>query len=251
MKRNTITIVSDGSKFVINNKGDLAINCNSIRSCESDNTVLSGSRSADIIDGLINGVMNDVYWVSADYHLYKEKLKSGTDREKALKDTKDVIKLHNSIVKPDDSFIFLGDLSESEYADSGYEVLKVIKETTSRLNGKKALIIIGNNDTCTNKFYKECGFKFISRAPTLSNNKLILSHYPANVSGDQINVHGHIHGSKKYWGLDPKNHIDCYWKLWNGPVKYSRLLKELKSGNYKGVKVNGDSNEPETSDSHL
>ena len=249
MKTNIITITSNGNKFVINSKGYLSLD--RTRSRESDGSVLSGSRSTDIINGLVNGVMDDIYWISADYHLFKEKRKTGSEREQALKDTKEVIKLHNSIVKPDDPFIFLGDLSESEYADSSYEVLKVIKETTNRLNGKKTLIIIGNNDTCGNQFYKDCGFKFISRAYMISNDKLILSHYPVNTSGDQVNIHGHIHGSKKYWGLDPKNKIDCYWKLWNGPVKYSTLMKELKSGKYKGVRVNGDSNNPETSDSHL
>lgn len=249
MNNNIITITSNGNKFVINNKGDLSMD--RFRSRESDGSVLSGSRSYELINGLCEAVMNDVYWISADYHLYKEKRKTGAEREQALKDTKDVIKLHNSIVKKDDPFIFLGDLSESEYADAGYEVLKVIKETTSRLNGKKALMIIGNNDTCGNQFYKDCGFEFISRAYMLSNSKLVLSHYPVNTSGDQINVHGHIHGSKKYWDIDPKNKIDCYWKLWGGPVKYSTLLEALKSGKYKGVRVNGNSNEPENHDSHL
>lgn len=202
-------------------------------------------------NSLIKAIINDVYWISSDYHIFKELLKTGKEKQEAFEDTKRIIKLHNSIVKKDDPFLLLGDLTESEYGnEENVEALSLVKNAVNRLNGKK-IIICGNNDTMSNYFLKQCGFDLIFRQ-NIENQDLVLSHYPTNITGKQINIHGHIHGSHKYWGVDPKNHIDSYWKLWNGPVKYSFLLDKLNKNEYKGEFVQTDFNDPENGgDIHL
>ena len=111
----------------------------------------------------------------------------------------------------------------------------VVKQV-QRLNGRK-ILLTGNNDTCDNAFYKKCGFEDIFRRDRIVTDKHVFSHFPVNMrDSTRINQHGHIHGSFVYYECDPENHIDAYWKLWNGPMRISELDKLYKEGKYKGRK---------------
>ena len=159
-------------------------------------------------------------WISADYHLLKELTKGDTTCERS----EEIIKMHNKYVKPKDVFLFLGDISESEIFDQNNKkyILKLI-EMCNRLNGIK-IMIKGNNDTGSNEIYKKCGFVEIYDDPILLD-KHVFSHGPIITYNNVINVHGHIHGSKNYWGVDPKDHIDVYYGLYGRPMKLSELDK--------------------------
>lgn len=185
-------------------------------------------------------------FISADYHLGKYLLhdKNSDKYKEYLNDTNRIIQLHNKVVKDDDLFIFLGDLSESEFGDeydSEY-IREEIKKLILQLNGK-IILFCGNNDTFSNSFYKECGIDTVIRKDFILTDNFYYSHYPVNVTNkDLINIHGHIHGSKCYWGLDWHNHIDCYWKLWNGPIPISELKRQYKIGSYIGETIQSDNN---------
>lgn len=116
-------------------------------------------------------------------------------------------------------------------------------------------MVIGNNDNydfCN--FYKQCGFTKIYKNPVLIQNpifkpfdegsKLLFSHEPIDIekefgteeSNKILNIHGHIHGTKTYWdGINPKNHIDCYYGLYEKPMRLSELIKFYNSGKYLGL----------------
>lgn len=174
-------------------------------------------------------------WVSADYHFGKYLRKEGEEAERLKAEEEKIIELHNAKVGKDDLFLFLGDISESEFGDEYRpEAMEYVIKQVSRLNGRK-ILLTGNNDTCDNAFYKKCGFEDIFRRDKISTDSVIYSHFPTNLmNGDKINIHGHIHGSYNYFECNPENHIDCYWKLWNGPVRISELKKLYADGKYKG-----------------
>lgn len=174
-------------------------------------------------------------WISTDYHLLKELLHGGS--EDNTERTEKIIEMHNKVVKPNDEFLFLGDISESELFDNKKYVnswiFEKLKECCNRLNGRK-ILLIGNNDTGPDEFYKECGFKEIYHDPIITD-KFIFSHGPINTISNKLNVHGHIHGNKRYWNIDFHNHIDAYYGLWGSPVKLSYLnKKQIQSFYYNG-----------------
>jgi len=185
-------------------------------------------------------------WVSADYHLLKDLVKGSND----LSETEKIIQTHNKYVKPNDLFLFLGDISESEiYDQNNRKYLGKLIECCKRLNGIK-IIIIGNNDCATKQFYKECGFVEIYENPILTK-KYVFSHGPIIADDGFINVHGHIHGSKNYWGVDHENHVDAYIGLYGQPIKLNDLVSPKNMVKYQQgcVTKSGpkyDNRDPET-----
>lgn len=186
----------------------------------------------DIFEDINNGEIDP--WISSDYHLFKELRKDLIDeqqRKLRQKDTLEVFELHNSKVKPNDVILFLGDLTEEEYGEDEYaSVRNIIKSRSKLLNGKK-YILKGNNDKFDDKFYKDCGFIRVYNEDYIETDEFLFSHIPVKVPKDmtKLNIHGHIHGSRSYWGVDCKNKIDVYWRLWNGPIKLSQLVKEFEN----------------------
>lgn len=172
-------------------------------------------------------------FVSCDYHIGKWMLKSGkeADHYKALETQ--CVRLHNLTIKKDDYFVFLGDLGEEEFESDNNKYAKYLKKVVEGLNGKK-IMIRGNNDSLSNKFYESCGFEKIINRDMLITGKYIYSHFPANVHDKKLlNLFGHIHGAGFVYELSPKNRIDCYWMLWGGPKRISELDKLYHSGAYK------------------
>lgn len=169
------------------------------------------------------------FYCSSDYHLGKWML--GKDIQKYQEQDREVIKKHNALIGKDDPFLFLGDLTEEEYENSPY-YNDVVKRLIKKLNGK-FYMIRGNNDTAKDQFYYDCGFQAVFSGH-IETDIAIYSHIPCNVTGDKMNIHGHIHGSKKYWNIQPKNHVDVYWKLWNGPIRIKDVIEKYKSGLYVG-----------------
>lgn len=185
-----------------------------------------------ITSGIASLIEKKDPWISSDYHLLREMIINGG---KDFSMTESIIKMHNSVVKANDIFFFLGDLSESEYDNGISEQLKEkLLNVCKSLNGKKVMIT-GNNDTLPDSFYKECGFLEIYRSPIFTEHHLF-SHGPVPTCGI-LNVHGHIHGTKSYWGMDYYNHFDVYHGLWGGPIKLSYIDKvSTQEAYYKGCK---------------
>lgn len=164
-------------------------------------------------------------WVSADYHLLKDLVKGTND----MSFTENIITMHNKFVKPNDIFLFLGDISESEIFDQKNKVyVQKLIEVCKRLNGIK-IMLKGNNDTGPNEIYKACGFVEVYDDPILLS-KCVFSHGPIVTDNGVINVHGHIHGSKNYWDIDYHDHVDAFYGLYGQPVRLNDLIssKNLK-----------------------
>lgn len=195
--------------------------------------IISPSKNSSSLFGTnTNSFIHDIDkknpWVSADYHLLKDLIKG--DESMAM--TEKIIATHNKYVKPNDLFLFLGDISESElYDQANKKYLGKLIELCKRLNGIK-IMIIGNNDSAPTKFYKECGFIEVYENPVLTS-KYVFSHGPVYVDKGIINVHGHIHGSKSYWGVDHNDHVDAYLGLYGQPVKLNDLTSYQNMSKYQ------------------
>lgn len=200
-------------------------------SCESDDAT-AGSSYTDYstLQSLITSIDKIDPYISADYHFLREKIKTGTsDHDRKRMD--EIVSSHNRVVKPTDVFLFLGDIGESEFSDDESAQAE-LKKIMLKLNGVK-ILVRGNNDNLSDEFYKACGFSHI--CDIIQTEKYIFSHKPVCVTGDVLNVHGHLHGNKRYWDIDSKNHIDVYWET-NGrkPNRLSDYIRFFKEGKYAG-----------------
>ena len=108
-----------------------------------------------------------------------------------------IIENWNNIVTDFDTVFHLGDVGLTNEKD--------MKEIIPKLKGKKVLIK-GNHDKKSEKFFREAGFRFIPKSPLeLYDKKLILSHKPLKdreIPDEYINVHGHIHNNPLH-KIDP------------------------------------------------
>lgn len=171
--------------------------------------------------GMIESIIDMNTYLIADLHL------SEKDPEK----TRRVIRGINSKVTPDDHLIIIGDLDGKKGTGS----LKLIKNTIRKLRTKNVYLILGNNDQYTIDDYIDCGFKSVVDHALLRDsgmNNIILTHCAVPVTNDDINIHGHMHGSKVYWNVDWENHFDV-WDLNYYPVTIGDCVEILEKGLYK------------------
>ena len=142
-----------------------------------------------------------IYFIS-DTHFHHHNIINYCNRP--FKDVNEMNKIiinnWNNIVTENDTVYHLGDFclfSDEE-----------IKNIFNKLNGNK-ILIRGNHDRKSVKFYEEIGFKVLTHAPIiLDEYKLMLSHVPlpdAKIKDGYINLHGHIH-NKKIGDDYPKNY---------------------------------------------
>lgn len=132
-------------------------------------------------------------WLAADHHFGHTKIVTdyGRNQFQTIEEHDEyIIKQHNSVVRPNDTVYFLGDvfLGNREYA----------KMCLSRMSGNK-ILIIGNHDRWSINAYKELGFETVIRGVCYipeTNGKVIVSHIPvreAYCNPYIINIHGHLH----------------------------------------------------------
>lgn len=116
---------------------------------------------------------------------------------KEMNDT--LINNWNSVVKKEDIVYHLGDFALADDEE--------LKELYLKLNGT-IILIRGNHDGKSAKYYEEIGFKVLTNAPIkLDEYKLILSHTPVpdtRIPEGYINMHGHIHNKKLTHGYPTK-----------------------------------------------
>lgn len=143
---------------------------------------------------------------------------------KEMNDT--LINNWNSIVKKDDIVYHLEDFA---LADE-----EKLKELYSKLNGT-IILIRGNHDGKSAKYYEEIGFKGLTNAPIkLDEYKLILSHTPVpdtKIPKGYINIH--IHNKKLIDGYPTKiystdKHINVSVDAINfKPINIGEIIKKV------------------------
>lgn len=97
----------------------------------------------------------------------------------------------------DDTFYFLGDFGRPT-DDIFYELFYIFKTAKCR-----KVAIRGNHDHEAETAQLKQLFDEVYDYPIWISNRIILSHFPCAVWKDQLNIHGHLHGSV----LDSPNHL--------------------------------------------
>lgn len=110
----------------------------------------------------------------------------------------------NRALNPGDTWIYLGDLIDSEIDEGASTYLKWI----NKINATKKILLVGNNDRKPSEFYRsffnEVGLVYVDR-----DTHTVLSHCPVRDRHGWINVHGHIHHGQS--GYDDAG---AFWKMY-------------------------------------
>lgn len=157
---------------------------------------------------------------SSDYHLDHANIIKYCNRP--FKDKNEmnelIIKNHNSVVKENDYFYFMGDFCFSSR----------IAEFISRLNGKK-VFIIGNHDR--KNMFKNIGIESISdvKMIEIANQKIFLSHYAHRIWPQAHHgvwhLYGHSHGGLEDQGKSTDVGVDnCNFI----PISFEELREKFK-----------------------
>lgn len=132
-------------------------------------------------------------FVAADHHLFHRNILNFTRTNSEVKlrvfdDTthmhEHIIKQHNSVVMPEDTVFFLGDLTLSRSSES--------LEMLNRFNGRK-ILVKGNHDVAKIEDYLKY---FLDVCSVVEIGKKILTHIPIHprcVGRWNLNIHGHLH----------------------------------------------------------
>ena len=172
-------------------------------------------------EDFINILENTPYdhiWLSSDWHLFKNHYK----HEKNLVNVSDIVEWCHDHIKPDDIFMYLGDIC---YRYASKEDQDKATKIMAALPGHKVLIL-GNHDvTLGQQYYKDCGFEYVFSE--LRWRDMIFSHRPLKMEfdKDKINIHGHMHDETTYRTSNGDHHINVYPSLYhNKPVQLQYLL---------------------------
>ena len=98
---------------------------------------------------------------------------------------------------PEDTFYFLGDFGRPN-SKTLSELVRIFVEAKCH-----KVAIRGNHDHETETEIMKTLFDEVYDYPVYISNRIVLSHFPCNVWKDQINIHGHLHGSV----LNSPNHV--------------------------------------------
>lgn len=147
-------------------------------------------------------------FVASDHHFGHDKILTFVHDGKPLRDFATIkehdlhiVEMHNSVVRPQDTTYFLGDV--------------VINQKNlwmlGKMNGRK-ILIKGNHDIFALKYYVPY-FEDIRAAVPTKCRTAWMTHVPVhtdNLYRFKINIHGHTHGNliKDQWGKPDQRYIN-------------------------------------------
>lgn len=185
-------------------------------------TVWAKIRSATELDPINIDNYNDI-WVWSDIHFGHGNIIKYCDRPFASADemNETMIANHNSVVKPEDLVIWVGDVSFMREEPTN-EILK-------QLNGDR-ILIIGNHDIDNKrKRLKVLDFNEHHLLYTIDDptTPLLFTHYTMeNTPLPWINIHGHVHNNP-YDVQDSLQHINVSVEVLGYTPMHLNRLKEM------------------------
>jgi calcineurin-like phosphoesterase family protein len=161
-------------------------------------------------------------FIIADTHFGHQAILRYEDRpfETLEQMDEELIARWNSKVKKEDTVFVLGDFSLYPQ--------KKTEEITRRLKGKKVLIM-GNHDTKSPAWYRNCGFYEVSRYPIILEGEWILSHrpLPLNEHMPYYNLYGHVHSNPCYTTYHPKSYCVCVERIDYAPLLFEEIRRRM------------------------
>lgn len=172
----------------------------------------------------LRDIMSDQIYLMCDLHI-GDPIDNWEDKRNRI------IETINSVVKPDDHLLILGDLS----AHVNIAQLVDVENTIKCINCKNLYLILGNNDQYDIDTYVKMGFKTVT--DRFEWKEYVFTHIPEQVPEGKINVHGHMHEEIQYINVDWHNHINI-WDNQYVPIRLSKARELFNSGYYIGVTIN-------------
>lgn len=165
--------------------------------------------------------MSKIFFIS-DLHFNHENIIKYCNRPfpNVDKMNSSIINNWNSVVSKDDVVYFLGDFMFGPKTNLPY--------FRQQLNGR-VHFIIGNHDRFAKKAILDAGFESVSKHKTLSledGQRLLLTHYPKEVDGQDIVVFGHVHDLPV--SLKCRHFCVCVEKINYTPIELNELLAQIK-----------------------
>lgn len=142
-----------------------------------------------------------------------------------FKDTKEqeevLIRKWNDVVTSEDTVYVVGDFGLS---DSKEETMRVCQ----MLNGKK-ILVMGNHDTNSSEWYRQCGFAEASPWPIIFENFWILSHEPLYINENMpyANIYGHVHANPTYKDASRQSVCVCVERIDYCPISFEEIQKKV------------------------
>jgi len=158
----------------------------------------------------------------ADTHFGDKSIISYENRpfENIFKMDKTIIDNWNSTVNDEDTVFLLGDFSS-------YGIEKNI-QICSQLKGRK-ILVMGNHDTESEKYYFKCGFSSVSRYPIIYENFWILSHEPMYINSNMpyANIFGHVHNNPLYTDYSKQSFCASAERINYTPIEFNIIKKMI------------------------
>ena len=175
----------------------------------------------DIHELLDNTDPKHIY-LTSDWHFFKNHYK----KEANYVNTQKILTWCRQNVKPDDVFMYLGDIS-FRYANE--EDQKESQRLLASIPGHKVLIL-GNHDMMLGQdYFTGCGFHYVYEK--LDHKNIIYTHKPIPMEimpEEYINIHGHMHKWTEYNTTDGQRNINVYpWFFDNKPITLDYCLKHV------------------------
>ena len=157
--------------------------------------------SSPEISGMISHALKHGHvWLGTDWHLWLRYEKNKPDCHKRS-DFNTILQNTRDTVKPDDLFVYLGDLVDGEFQNK-----QELHEALQTLH-MNMILVKGNNDLFTDEFYRSCGFKYV--VESFVYKRMLFTHVPVQNKYD-LNIHGHLHSFHRY-RIPYSNQIDVAW----------------------------------------
>lgn len=187
-----------------------------------DLSMPSENNSMPDIHELLDNTSHKNIYLTSDWHFFKNHYK----KEANYVNTQKIHTWCRQNIKPDDVFIYLGDIS-FRYANK--EDQKESQRLLSLIPGIK-ILILGNHDMMLGQdYFTGCGFHYVFER--LDHKNIIFTHRPIPMEimpEDYINIHGHMHKWREYNTTDGQRNINVYPYFFdNKPVTLDYCLKHV------------------------
>jgi calcineurin-like phosphoesterase family protein len=165
-------------------------------------------------------------WVSTDWHAVKFDKQTHAIGKR---DEYDAIRKACSVINPDDVWLYLGDLIDSEVQKKAY-----LDELLSCIKTDNRILLLGNNDRWDD--YSKW-FTFVENTILMPDKRVVITHCPIP-NKERINIHGHIHVHEPgygtagaYWrmyDIEPGNHVNAFTYP-HTPILLDAIIKRKPS----------------------
>lgn len=168
-------------------------------------------------------------FLTSDWHIFQNRYK----KEKNPVNTQDIITWCRQNIKPNQVFMYLGDIS---FRWVNKKDRKESAKIMASIPGIKVLIL-GNHDLMVgDEYYTSCGFDYVYERIEWHN--IVFTHRPISMElypDDYLNIHGHMHKWREYNTCDGSKNVNVYPSYYdNKPITLDYVLKhkdKLMEGN--------------------